>query len=148
MDGEMYNTVFVFLIGILVFGYVLGRILDTLNLRHAVPVLPDELSDIFDPDEYRKSQLYKRDNTRFSFFSSSLGLALMLILFFTGGFGWLDKLVANLGLSYIPHVLCWRNAMASIVPPSEPLSWINSRDGLWLPCWEEDSWPWSPGSTC
>jgi STE24 endopeptidase len=114
MEGEMYNSVFVLLIGILVFGYVLGRILDTLNLKHTVPVLPAELSDIFDPEEYRKSQLYKRDNTRFSFFTSSLGLVLMLIIFFTGGFGWLDIWVGNLELSYILHVLIFFGILAFI----------------------------------
>jgi STE24 endopeptidase len=112
MEGEMYNTVFAFIIGILVFGYVLGRILDALNLRHALPVLPEELSDIYDPEEYRKSQLYKRDNTRFSFFTSSLGLALMLILFFTGAFGWLDTLLGNLETSYILHVLIFFGILA------------------------------------
>jgi STE24 endopeptidase len=108
----MYNTIFVLLIVILVFGYVLGRILDSLNLRHILPVLPGELSGIYDPEEYQKSQLYKRDNTRFSFFSSSLGLILMMILFFTGGFGWLDSLIGALELSYILHVLIFFGILA------------------------------------
>ena len=83
----MYNTVFVLLIGVLVFGYVLERILDRLNLSHTLPVLPEELADIFDPEEYKRSQMYKRDNTRFSFVTSSAGLVVMLLLFFLGGFG-------------------------------------------------------------
>jgi len=108
----MYNTVFVLLIGILVFGYVLGRILDKLNLNHTLPVLPEELSDIFDPEEYKKSQMYKRDNIRFSFLTSSLGLILMLILFFSGGFGWLDRFVGTLGIHYILHVLIFFGILA------------------------------------
>lgn len=110
----MYNTVFLLIIVILVFGYVLGRVLDGVNLKHIVPVLPQELEGIFDPEEYQKSQLYKRDNTRFSFFSSSLGLALMLILFFTGGFGWLDSRIGVLGLPYILHVLLFFGILAFI----------------------------------
>jgi len=101
----MYNTVFVLLIGVLIFGYVLGRILDRLNLSHTLPVLPEELADIFDPEEYKKSQMYKRDNTRFSFFTSSVGLVVMLLLFFLGGFGWLDGLIGGLSTHYIIHVL-------------------------------------------
>jgi STE24 endopeptidase len=108
----MYNTVFILLIGILVFGYVLGRILDKLNLNHTLPALPEELSDIFDPEEYKKSQMYKRDNIRFTFFTSSLGLTLMLILFFTGGFGWLDGLIGTLELHYIIHVLIFFGILA------------------------------------
>jgi STE24 endopeptidase len=110
----MYNTVFVLIIVILVFGYVLGRILDGLNLKHILPVLPQELAGIFDPEEYKKSQLYKRDTTRFSFFSSSLGLVLMLILFFSGGFGWLDNRIGALELHYILHVLLFFGILALI----------------------------------
>jgi len=101
----MYNTVFYLLIGILIFGYLLERILDSMNLAHTVPVLPEELSDIFDAEEYKKSQMYKRDNTRFSFITSSLGLLVMLILFFLGGFGWLDRQIDGLTTHYVVHVL-------------------------------------------
>ncbi len=101
----MYNTVFVVLIAVLIFGYVLERILDRLNLKHTLPELPEELSGIFDEEEYRKSQMYKRDTTRFSFLTSSLGLVLMLLVFFIGGFGWIDRLVAGMTTHYILHVL-------------------------------------------
>lgn len=108
----MYNTVFILLIGILVFGYVLDSILESLNLRHTVPVLPEELSDIFDAEEYRKSQLYKRDTTRFSFISKSIGLAVMLLLFFLGIFGWYDGLIAGITGHYILHVLIFFGTFA------------------------------------
>ena len=108
----MYNTVFILLIGILVFGYMLGLVLDSLNLRHTLSFLPEELSDIFDPEEYKKSQLYKRDNIRFSIFTSSLGLTLMMILFFLGGFGWIDGRLMTLELPYILHVLLFFGILA------------------------------------
>ena len=50
--------------------FPLYRFLDALNLKHILPVLPEELSGIFDQEEYEKSQLYKRDNTRFSFYET------------------------------------------------------------------------------
>jgi len=87
----MYNTIFFIIIAVLIFGFLLERILDTLNLKHTLPELPEELTGIFDPDEYKRSQFYKRDNTRFSFFTSSLSLVVMLLMFFLGGFGWLDR---------------------------------------------------------
>ncbi|MBE9518842.1 MAG: M48 family metallopeptidase [Bacteroidetes bacterium] len=108
----MYNTVFVLLIGVLVFGYVLERILDRLNLSHTLPVLPAELADIFDPEEYKRSQLYKRDNTRFSFFTSSAGLVVMLLFFFFGVFGWYDGLIAGITSHYIIHVLLFFGTFA------------------------------------
>jgi len=108
----MYNTVFVLLIAVLVFGYVLERILDKLNLDHTMPVLPDELAGIFDAEEYKKSQLYKRDNTRFSFFSSSLSFVVMLLLFIFGVFGWYDDLINGVSKHYIVHVLIFFGTFA------------------------------------
>lgn len=108
----MYNTVFVLLIAVLIFGYLLERILDRLNLGFTVAVLPDELSDIFVPEEYQKSQMYKRDNIRFSFFTSSMRLIVMLLLFFLGGFGWLDGIINGVTDHYIIHVLIFFGAFA------------------------------------
>lgn len=108
----MYNTVFVIIIGVLGFGYVLNRILDTLNLRHTLPELPQELAGIYDPEEYKRSQLYKRDNTRFAFISSSISFLLMLLLFFLGGFGWLDERVGSYVSGYVPHVLLFFGILA------------------------------------
>jgi STE24 endopeptidase len=108
----MYNTVFILLITVLVFGYVLDRILDKLNLDHTVPVLPDELADIFDADEYKKSQMYKRDKTRFSFITSSLSFVAMLLLFVFGIFGWYDGLIEGVSNYYVVHVLVFFGTFA------------------------------------
>jgi len=108
----MYNSVFVALIGVLLFGFVLERILDTLNLKHILPVLPEELSGIYDRDEYKKSQLYKRDNTRFSHFTSSVSLLVMLLVFFSGGLGWLDRVVDGMTENYIVQVLLFFGILA------------------------------------
>jgi len=110
----MYNTIFFIIIAVLIFGFLLERILDTLNLKHTLPELPEELTGIFDPDEYKRSQFYKRDNTRFSFFTSSLSLVVMLLMFFLGGFGWLDNLVSTLTSSYIVHVLLFFGILALV----------------------------------
>ncbi|MCK4750442.1 MAG: M48 family metallopeptidase, partial [Bacteroidales bacterium] len=110
----MYNTIFVIIIAVLVFGYVLERILDTLNLKHSLPELPEELSDIFDPEEYKRSQLYKRDNTRFSFISSSLSLIVLLLVFILGGFGWLDRALSGITSSYILLVLLFFGVLALV----------------------------------
>lgn len=110
----MYNTVFILLISILVFGYVLERILDKLNLDHTLPELPAELKGIFDEEEYRRSQMYKRDSTRFSFVSSSFSFVVMLLFFIFGGFGWFDGLIKGLSSNYIVHVLIFFGTLALI----------------------------------
>jgi len=111
---DMYNTVFVLLIVILVFGYLLERVLDTLNLKHTVPELPEELAGVFDAEEYRKSQLYKRDNTRFSFITSTLGVVVLALVFFLGGFGWLERQLTGITSSYILFVLIFFGIIALV----------------------------------
>ncbi len=108
----MYNTVFVVIIAVLVFGYVLERILNTLNLKHSLPELPEELVGIFDPEEYKKSQYYKRDNTRFSFITSSVSFVAILLMFFLGGFRWVDKWIEPVSSNYIVHVLLFFGTLA------------------------------------
>jgi STE24 endopeptidase len=101
----MYNTIFAVIIGVLIFGYVLEQLLDLLNLKHSLPELPAELKGIFDEEEYRKSQLYKQDNTRFSFVTSTLSLVVIGVVFFLGGFGMLDQWISGFITNYIVHVL-------------------------------------------
>jgi STE24 endopeptidase len=100
-----YNGIFWVMIGVLVFGYLLDLLLDILNLRHSLPDLPQELDGIYDEEKYRKSQLYLRENTRFSFLTGGLSLVAVLLLFFLGGFGWLDRWVAGMVESQVLHVL-------------------------------------------
>ena len=109
---EIYNTIFVVMIAVLVFGYLLEQGLDLLNLKHTVPDLPEELAGIFDREEYRKSQLYKRDNTRFSFITSSLSLLVVGLVFFLGGFGWLDRWISGFISNYILFVLVFFGILA------------------------------------
>ena len=109
-----YSTIFTVLIAILIFSYLLERTLDWLNLKHILPSLPDELAGIFDKDEYRKSQLYKRDNTRFSFLSNTVSLIALLFVFFLGGFGWLSDKLSAITENYIVFVLLFFGIIALI----------------------------------
>ena len=87
---------------------VLGVVSDWLNLRALDPEMPDELSDIYEPDEYRRSQEYTRTKTRFGFVTAAFDLALLLAFWFAGGFDALDRVAASVwdhpvgtGLLYI-----------------------------------------------
>ena len=82
------------LTGIILFSYVLGEILDWLNLRHSEAELPAEAEGIYDKEQYAKSQQYHRVTARFSFITSAFSTALTLSILWLGGFGWLDNLVA------------------------------------------------------
>jgi STE24 endopeptidase len=88
-----------------------------LNLRRLSPKLPAGLEDIYEAEAYAKSQAYTRDSERFDLISGGFRMALLLVFWFCGGFGWLDQLVrgwtdspvwqgiAGLGLLYVASSL-------------------------------------------
>jgi STE24 endopeptidase len=90
---SMAQTIFYIIIGILLFEFILERILDYLNSTYWTNELPAELTDIYDAEKYRTSQDYEKVKTRFSLITSSVSLAAMLLILFFGGFAWLDGFV-------------------------------------------------------
>lgn len=102
MSVELVLSLFLF---ILIGSFILERWLDFINMRHSVVELPKELSGIYDGEEYKRSQLYKKDNTKFSLYSSAFSLAIMIIAILTGLFGILDRYLTAHFESYIVIVL-------------------------------------------
>jgi STE24 endopeptidase len=86
----MINTVFIAIVVILVVDFALERYLDYLNSRHRSTQLPDELKDVFDAEQYRKQQEYKKVNDRFSLLTSSFSFLVILLMLFLGGFSLVD----------------------------------------------------------
>tara|TARA_R110000850_G_scaffold150497_1_gene273207 strand:+ start:112718 stop:113950 length:1233 start_codon:yes stop_codon:yes gene_type:complete len=97
------QTLFYLLIGIIVISFIVDKILDYLNARHFGDPIPAEISDVYDPAEYQKSQEYKKVNYRFSLVSSSFMLLLTLAFFFFDGFAYVDTLARE--ISYNPIVI-------------------------------------------
>lgn len=81
---------------ILVVQFLAHQLLEYLNAKRFGSSLPPELSDVFDPEEYRKSQRYKWANYRFGLFSSGFSLLLTLGFLWFGGFEWVDRLTRSL----------------------------------------------------
>jgi len=92
----MYNTIFIILIIILLAGFTLERYLEYLNSRMWSDKLPDTLKGICGEDEYRKTQLYDRDNKRLSLWSSLFNLLVILIMLTAGGFSLVDGVSRSL----------------------------------------------------
>ncbi|MCF8346157.1 MAG: M48 family metallopeptidase [Bacteroidales bacterium] len=101
----MVQTILAIYLFILIGSFILERWLDLKNLRYAVPELPEELKGIYDANEYRRSQLYKKENTRFSFISSAFSLLLMTGAILLGVFGMLDRFLTGHLDSYYLVVL-------------------------------------------
>jgi STE24 endopeptidase len=89
------QTLFYIIIGIVIFNWLLGRFLEYLNSRHYNDELPDEVKDVYDTEQYQKSQKYKRVNYRFSIITSSFSILLILAMFVFKGFAFVDNIARN-----------------------------------------------------
>jgi STE24 endopeptidase len=96
------NPFFLIILIAVVLEFVLGLVANLLNLRALKLELPTDLEDVYNPDEYHKSQQYTRTNTRFEFVSDTFGLVVILSFWFSGGFNYLDQVIRSWG--FIPIV--------------------------------------------
>jgi len=88
------SLIFLYLIlVILLFEYLLERILDFLNSTYWSTKLPKELEGIYDEEKYLKSQNYLQHKQKYSTVLSSLTFMVSLILLVFGGFAWLDNFI-------------------------------------------------------
>lgn len=91
----MINGYFIFVVVTVIGFYLLDVVSRSLNLSALKPQLPAEFSDVFDADEYAKSQDYTRVGTRFSIVEDTVSLIVFLAFWWLGGFGWLDEYVRS-----------------------------------------------------
>ncbi|MFO8052843.1 MAG: M48 family metallopeptidase [Candidatus Omnitrophota bacterium] len=96
------NIYLIIILTILIGGYLLNLLVEALNIKAANPKLPSEFIGYYDPERYRRSQNYLRENTRFSLIHSGLLTSLFVILILTGVFNWIDKFARSFELSLIP----------------------------------------------
>lgn len=87
----MYNTLFYIILAIVVFDFVIERLLDYLNSTMWSSKIPDELKGIYDPDRYEKSQKYEKENQKFGLLTSSFSLTVMVTMLFLAGFAIIDN---------------------------------------------------------
>ncbi|WP_149276906.1 M48 family metallopeptidase [Pareuzebyella sediminis] len=89
------TPLFYAIIFILVLQYTVETVLDYLNAQHYNDPVPDELKDVFDVNDYKKAQAYKKTNYRFGLLTSTFSLVLTLCFLIFGGFEWVDQMVRN-----------------------------------------------------
>ena len=88
----MDQTIFIIIIAIIIFEYIVSRILNYLNSSWRRKELPIELKGIYKDDEYKKSQKYGEVNSRFSILTGMFQIVLILLMLFYGGFAWIDSI--------------------------------------------------------
>ena len=85
-------SLFYILISILLVKFMLDTILNHLNAKHFNDTLPEEVSNVYDINEYKKSQSYKKVNHNFTIVTSSFSLIVTLCFFFFNGFSLVDNI--------------------------------------------------------
>jgi STE24 endopeptidase len=89
------TTLFYIIIGIIIVNFIIDKILGALNAKHFNDELPSELQDVYDEEEYKKSQEYKAVNYKFSNFTSLFSLFLTLGFFYFDGFEYVDNIARS-----------------------------------------------------
>jgi STE24 endopeptidase len=97
----MHNFIFFLILIIPITGFIIERYLNHLNSSMWSDTLPVKLKGICDSEEYRKTQLYEKDNTRLSLWSSSFNLAIILIMIIAGGFAMVDSLARTISANTV-----------------------------------------------
>ncbi|MBN1952749.1 MAG: M48 family metallopeptidase [Bacteroidales bacterium] len=94
--GCEYNAPFYLIISIIIFNFILERGMSYLNSRHFGRKLPEEVNDVYDEEEYLKSQKYKKVNERFSLLTSTVSFTFLMLILFYHVFGYFDQLARGM----------------------------------------------------
>ena len=97
-----WNTLALLILVALFALWKLDFIATLLNLKALSPSLPAEFADTFDAERYARSQAYTRESARFELIHATFSLAVLLLFWTLGGFGWLDRLARDLVPGEIP----------------------------------------------
>ena len=85
------SMLFYIFIAIIIISFIVDKFLDTINSKHFDDKIPEKLADIYDKEEYIKSQSYKKINAKFSNLTSTFSIILTLAFFFLDGFKYVDN---------------------------------------------------------
>lgn len=86
------STLFNILIAILLIKFTIDSVLNHLNAKHFYDTIPNEISDVYEINEYQQSQSYKKTNHNFSKITSLFSLITTLLFFFFNGFSIVDDI--------------------------------------------------------
>lgn len=89
------ESIFIVIVVFLCLDFVVERVLEALNMKAMSPDLPESLVGIYDENEYKRFQNYKRENNRFDLISSAFSFVVMMVFLCAGGFGWLNGWVVT-----------------------------------------------------
>jgi STE24 endopeptidase len=97
----MENLLFLIIVGIVIFDFIVERLLDYLNTTRWSDLLPKQVADVYEPSEYKKSQAYKMVNHKFGMLTSTFSFLLILLMLFFEGFALVDSWVSAASSHFI-----------------------------------------------
>lgn len=103
MDFPMFTPLFFIILGIVITGYILERVLETLNDSWSGKPLPAILQGIYDEDKYATQQAYQHENYRFGRLTSGFNFLLILLMLLFSGFALVNELAASVSV----HPVWW-----------------------------------------
>ena len=90
------SSLFYLFIFILIFNFIVDKVLYTLNEGYFDKKIPEKLNDIYDQDTYKKSQVYKKMSAKLSNVSSLISTILILFFLLIDGFTYLDNFARSI----------------------------------------------------
>lgn len=96
---------FYLILGIIIINFIIDQVLEYLNNRSLKAPIPQELNDVYDPDEYHKSQNYKKDQNKLSQISSWFSFLGLLFVLLLNGFAYVDEVARHFVSHPIPVAL-------------------------------------------
>jgi len=90
------SSLFYLFIFILIFNFIVDKVLHTLNEGYFDKKIPEKLNDIYDQDTYKKSKVYKKMSAKLSNVSSLISTILILFFLLIDGFTYLDNFARSI----------------------------------------------------
>lgn len=89
------TTLYYIIISIIIINFIKDKVIDALNAKHYSDKIPLELQDVYNEDEYKKSQDYKIANYKFGLWSSTFSIILTLAFLIFDGFEYADTIARS-----------------------------------------------------
>ena len=105
------NIYLIVILFIIVGDYLLNAVVETANVRYAKSDVPAEYEDYYDAAQYRKSQDYLKENTRFELVTDTIITPITIVFILVGGFNFVDGIARSFGLTPIPTGLVFAGVL-------------------------------------
>ncbi|WP_179376215.1 M48 family metallopeptidase [Winogradskyella wichelsiae] len=89
------QILFYIIIAIIIINFIKDKVLDAINAKHYSDPIPEILNDVYDTEEYKKSQAYKTVNYKFGIWTSLFSFALTLSFLLLDGFEYVDNMARS-----------------------------------------------------